>query len=96
MTTVLLRSITPAPPDAITPQIPQLGALARRIHARPLALATEPLCVDPATYEAAEREMIATMKKRGYDTIAMADIPQRNFLFLGVPICAMTESNSHG
>lgn len=96
MTTVLLRSITDAPLDGITPLIPHLSMLAHTIYSRPLALATQPLCVDAATYEAAEREMIATMKNRGYSSIAMADIPQRNFLFLGVPICAMTESNSNG
>lgn len=95
MTTVFLRGATPATPDDITPTIPTLADLGQKIHARPYAIALDPLLVDLPIYEKAEKEMTALLDRRGFvhldprgNTVLIqrAEIPERNFLLMGVPV----------
>lgn len=91
--TVLLRWGTPAPDDHITPMAATLAMLCEAINERPLSIRGEPLMVDDGTYAAAETEMLAIRKARGYSDLGRAQLPNRNFLLFGVPIVAETDSN---
>lgn len=86
MTTVFLRSATPPAADAITPQVPILAVLRARMFNRPLVLHLEPLMVDRQTYESAEKEMRTILEQRGFLSMACAEMPERNFLLMGVPV----------
>lgn len=95
MTTVFLRAATPPPSDDITPLVPTLADIGQKISARHYAVALDPLLVDPPIYEKAEKEMTTLMERRGYirrdtkgtvGTIQRAEMPERNFLLMGVPV----------
>lgn len=62
---------------------------------RHYAIALDPLLVDPPIYEKAEKEMTMLMDRRGFirrDSrgnvvlIQRAEMPERNFLLMGVPV----------
>ena len=85
--TVLLRFGTEAPIDEITPVSPTLAMLYERIN----SAHADAIVVDAATYSAAEAEMMAIRKARGYSDVARAHLSSRNFLLFGVPIVAETD-----
>lgn len=77
--TVFIRSGTAEIEDEVTPQVPRLAELTRRLIGLPL-------CINRALYEEAEAEMLALRKQRGFNWIETAQLPQRNFLLFGIPI----------
>ena len=89
--TVFVRAATVAPDDTITPVTPTLAMLTYKINMRSPSIRSEPLVVDNGTYIAAETEMTAIRKARGYSTLGRAQLPRRNFLLYGTPIVAETD-----
>ena len=85
--TVLIRAATEAPQDEITPGSPTLAMLCEKIATRLQIFDGEPVILDDGTYEAAESEMKKIFTQRGYSQIARAQMPNKNFLLFGVPIC---------
>lgn len=68
-------------------EAPHLAQLANQLHARPLAVARDPLMVDVETYLLARDEMTAIMRDRGFPCPSAADIGRPNFLLLGTSVC---------
>lgn len=77
--TVFIRGGTAEIEDRVTPSIPRLAELTQRLTGRPL-------CIDRVIYLEAEAEMLSLRKRRGFNWIETAQIPQRNFLLFGIPI----------
>lgn len=83
--TTYFRFKGPEPPVM---NYPALADIMRRLDARPGWNRDQPLVVEPDLWAQAESEMIEGKRLRGYNEIARAGIPERNFLFCGSIIVA--------
>lgn len=86
MTTVIVRDATEAPQDDITPTVPALKEITKRINAREWPYAGLPLAIEAELFDRAQKEMRSILLTRGFSDLPIANIPKRNFLFYGYTV----------
>jgi hypothetical protein len=70
-------------------EAPELADIYRALVRRPYWQATQPFAVSPRTWRAAQEQLAAVMRKRGWPLLADAETSRKgiaNFLLYGVPI----------
>lgn len=79
-------------PDPASISAPVLASVARMLMERPVYFATDPLPVDPMTFEGAKAEMTEVLRSRGWaGPGSCKEITRPNFMLMGVPIVRADE-----
>jgi hypothetical protein len=65
---------------------PAVADIQRRISARPLWLADQPIAVEPHIWHEAQAQLLESLKQRGWPLLADGACNRVNFLLCGVPV----------